>query len=108
VNLVALTGRLKPYVWTHALHAGWGTLAIEVRRREPADPGVVVVALVLPPPLARAAADELEDGDHVAVLGTIDIEAGRPLVLVQSIELLVGEQAGHDRPVNACEDPEGG
>lgn len=91
VNLVALTGRLKPATRMRAPQAGWGTLAIEVRRRAPADPGMVVVPLVLPPALARVVADELQDGAQVAVLGTLDIDRSRTTVVVQSIESLVHE-----------------
>lgn len=76
MNLVALTGRFKPE-----------GPSVEVRRHPPADPGVVVVPLVLPATIARIASDELHDGQHVAVLGTLDIDPG-VLVLVASIEPL--------------------
>ena len=76
MNLVALTGRFKSDGPT-----------VEVRRRHPADPGVVVVQLVLPSNIARVAAEELRDGERVAVLGMLDIDVA-PIVLVESIERL--------------------
>jgi hypothetical protein len=88
------------------LRAGCGALAIEVRRRAPADPGVVVVPLSAAATARAGWADELNDGDHIAVLGTLDIDDEVPAVLVQSIEPLVGQQTGLGRTVNACEQPE--
>jgi hypothetical protein len=97
VNLVALTGRLKAdSQGPTPARPGWGTVAIEVRRREPADAGAIVVTLVLPPHLARLASEELRAGDHVAVVGMLDIDVAcgdhtptaRPSVVAESIEPL--------------------
>jgi hypothetical protein len=95
MNLVALTGRFKPCGPSQPhVRPGWGVAAIEVRRRAPADPGAVVVTLVLPPSLARAVSEGLRTGDHIAVVGglDIDVDASRgelhPVVVAESVEAL--------------------
>jgi hypothetical protein len=78
VNVVCLTGRLSAQTPSgRQLQPGWGALLLEIRDPDPGvaiSPGIAQVPLVLPPKLARVAADGLYPGDRVAVVGMLSIE----------------------------------
>jgi hypothetical protein len=77
LNVVCLTGRLVPRPkLAVSLRPGWAALLLEVRRQADMgqdEPGVLPVALVLPPPLA-AERFAFRPGDNVTVFGRLDVE----------------------------------